>query len=154
MIKALLELWDHVLYPVSNPSQVLAALGIQIKTRLKFRQFLRQIVTRSPRRLYRRMPRSEAEKVFMTAYKKEIFHHTTLISYCFCQGWLEFVLEFDPRDNLRRLYVQHRLLNSSQSIELELPEMEEKEVVTAYTVKDTSLSLTKRLLKKLAFSRR
>lgn len=153
----LISLWEHLLYPVSHPNQVLLALGIASKMRLNFRQFLQQIVTRSPKRLYRRMSRSQSEKVFSNAYKKETFHHMTLISYYFCQGWLEFILEFDPRDNLRRLYVQHRMLNANHSIELELLEVDELTESQALPASETTEGLEKpmaKLLHKLFSSKR
>jgi hypothetical protein len=154
MVRFLVKIWEHFLYPISHPSQVLNALGISDQKCLNFRHFLRQIVTRAPKNLYRKMPRLEAEKAFSSAYKKEVFHHMTLISYCFYQGWLELVLEFDGRETLRRLYVQHGLLNSSQSIELEIPELNEKEIMSQSIFKNSSISLTKRLLKKITFSNR
>lgn len=153
-----MRLWDRICYPISNPQQVLGALGIQSKTYVNFQQFLQQVVTRSPRRLFRRMPRAQAEKAFSTAYKKEGFHHMTIMSYYFCQGWLEFILEFDPRDHLRRLYVQHRLINSSHTIELELPENEElhdsRAPASEVSCEIVDQGLMHRLLQRLTFTRR
>lgn len=110
-------------YPVSSPNDVLLALGMESDlSDVVFNQFIKKIVTRVPRRIYRDMTREEAERCFATAYKKEVFHTTTHASFCFFQGWLEFVLEFDRSRHLRRLYVHHPLLSSSQSVELELPD--------------------------------
>lgn len=154
MITSLYQLIEHIRYPISHPADVLRALGIQPRKSFNFRQFLQHVVTQSPRTLYRRMLRTDAEKIFKTAYKKEVFHHTTIISYCFCQGWLEFILEFDTKDLLRRLYVQHRLLNSAHSLELELPEWEESSLVAPLKEEKISYSLRQRFLQKLTFIRR
>lgn len=110
-------------YPISSPHDVLLALGMESDfSDMEFRHFLKKIVTRIPRRIYRDMSRDEAERSFSTAYKKEVFHTTTHASFCFVQGWLEFVLEFDRARHLKRLYVHHPLLSGAQSIELELPD--------------------------------
>lgn len=119
----IIQLFSLLRYPISAPQDVLLALGMESDfSDLDFHHFLKKIVTRIPRRVYRDMSRDEAERSFSTAYKKEVFHTTTHASYCFIQGWLEFVLEFDKNRHLRRLYVHHSLLSGAQSIELELPD--------------------------------
>lgn len=149
---------ECVRYPVSSPHDVLSALGVQEDARdLNFHQFLKKIITRAPKRLCRWMTRDEVEKCFSSAYKKECFHHTTLVSYYFLQGWLEFILEFDQSKSLRRLYVQHPLLNSSQSIELELPdhigEGDQMEICSQLS-KQAPGGITSRILQKFVITRR
>lgn len=117
------RLLSHLRYPISSPHDVLSALGVSEELQdVDFHHFLKKVVTRVPRRIFRCMGREDVERCFSSAYKKESFHRTTHASYYFMQGWLEFVLEFDESRLLRRLYVHHQLLSSSQSVELELPD--------------------------------
>ena len=65
------------------------------------------------------MPREEAEAAFQSAQRKERFGRNSLFSYYFQEGWLEFKLYFDEKARLRRIYLQHKDLNSD-NIEIHL----------------------------------
>lgn len=109
-------------YPVSLPEDIAADLGIFASNFLTFDEFVCQLTnpTYHPQRLIRFMPRDEAEDAFQNAQRKERFGRTSLFSYYFQEGWLEFNLQFDEHSRLRRLYVQHRNFHTEQGIEIPL----------------------------------
>jgi len=116
-VTTMLDRWS---YPVSLPKEVACALGITLPDRLSFDQFIDMLISPDcrPTKLCRFMPREKAENVFRYACKKECFVHESVISYCFRNGWLEFVLKFDCQGRLRRVYIQHELLHHDEGVEL------------------------------------
>lgn len=67
------------------------------------------------------MDRSQAEKAFEKAKRKERFGNNSLFSFYFTQGWLEFELQFDESELLRRIYIHHKLISHPNGYELPLP---------------------------------
>lgn len=63
----------------------------------------------------------EAERAFHGAIRKERFSTSSLYSFYFNEGWLEFELQFDSNALLRRVYVHHKLINDHGVYELQLP---------------------------------
>ena len=112
--------FSRFLYPVSLPEDVAAALGFTVSNLIPFEDFL-GILT-SPcyqvNSLYRLMPRSEAEHLFSKALRKECFHQRSIYAYYFRQGWIEFILQFDEKNRLRRMYMQHRDIPHDQGWEM------------------------------------
>lgn len=110
-------------YPVSLPEDIALALGVDFSNALPFKEFVKQLIEPSlrPTTLSKFMLREQAEQVFYNAPVKERFRQSTLISYYFNEGWLEFVLKFDDRGCLRRLYMMHRDIPKEEGIEIPLP---------------------------------
>lgn len=115
-------LFMRLQYPVSLPGDVAEALGISMSNYTSCNAFLRCLKnqTCSPTRLMKYMPRAKAEAAFSSATRRECFRHTSLFSFYFKRGWLEFVLHFDEENRLRRLYMQHRDLCGEDPIEIPL----------------------------------
>ncbi|MBS4168807.1 hypothetical protein [Parachlamydia sp. AcF125] len=111
-------------YPVSLPEDIAQALGISFSNFLTFDQLIERLIDPncSPKRLKKYMPREEAEAAFELAYKKDKFLKNSLFSYYFNEGWLEFILQFDDRSRLRRIYVQHKKIQQ-EGAELRLKEI-------------------------------
>lgn len=109
-------------YPVSLPEDIALALGVSLSNSQSFRDFVKQLVepTLTPTTLSKFMMRDQAEQVFCNAPLKERFSQSTLISYYFNEGWLEFVLKFDDHGCLRRLYMLHRDIPKEDGIEIPL----------------------------------
>jgi len=109
-------------YPVSLPEEIATDLGINSSNFLTFEEFVKQLTSlpSHPRRLSRFMPRDEAEAAFQSAQRKECFGRTSLFSYYFPEGWLEFSLHFDEQARLRRIYLQHKCFPKEQGIEIPL----------------------------------
>ncbi|KAF3362094.1 Uncharacterized protein PHSC3_001405 [Chlamydiales bacterium STE3] len=108
------EYFSHLLtrfrYPVSLPEDIAQALGVNLSNAQPFKEFVKQLIapTLKPTTLTKFMIRDQAEQVFCNALRKERFHQSTLFSYYFSEGWLEFVLKFDDKGFLRRVYMMHR----------------------------------------------
>lgn len=66
------------------------------------------------------MNRTQAEKAFEKAKRKERFGNNSLFSFYFTQGWLEFELQFDESELLRRIYIHHKLISHPNGYELPL----------------------------------
>lgn len=111
-------------YPDSLPDDVAEALGIALINFSSFDQFIEQLSNEAccrPTTLYRFMPRQAAEAAFRpTARHTECFPRETLCSYYFCEGWLEFILQFDEDNLLRRIWLQHKLIPHQQGCEIHL----------------------------------
>lgn len=109
-------------YPVSLPEDVAQALGIHMSNFLTFEEFVNQLMSPEcrPTRLTKFMPRDKAEEAFQGAQRTERFQQNTLISYYFSEGWMEFVLSFDEKSRLRRIYLQHKQICSDKGIEIQL----------------------------------
>lgn len=111
-------------YPVTLPEDVAIALGVDISNFVTFEQFIEKITCPSckPTKLTKFMLREKAEEAFHNAQRKECFIRSTLFSFYFSEGWMEFVLEFDEMDRLRRLYLNHQFIKPERGIEISLPE--------------------------------
>lgn len=109
-------------YPVSLPENVADALGIPVSNFLTFDEFVKHLSSPNcvPTNLKKYMPREDAEKAFKGALRQERFKQTTLCSYYFNEGWMEFMLSFDEKSRLRRLYLQHKQIPSPKGIEITL----------------------------------
>lgn len=107
-------------YPVSLPEEIAKALGVPLSNALPFKEFVKQLVvpTLKPTTLCKFMHREQAEQMFQNAPCKERFHRSTLISYYFTEGWLEFVLKFDDQHRLRRIYIHHKIISNEEGIEI------------------------------------
>jgi hypothetical protein len=109
-------------YPVSLPQDVASAIGIEIQNSVRFRQLLSLLTnpSSSPTKLSKYMPREQAEYAFRSALRKESFPQSSLYSFYFNEGWLEFELQFDHLSRLRRVYLHHKLLYNTHGHELPL----------------------------------
>lgn len=109
-------------YPVTLPADIAESLGVKLSNFISFDELVNTLIDPacSPTKLTKLMPRKEAENAFMGAQRKESFCRTTLISYYFNEGWLEFNLQFDTESRLRRVYLQHKKIESDKGIELQL----------------------------------
>jgi hypothetical protein len=109
-------------YPMTLPEDIAADLGIQASNFLTFNEFVCQITSIScrPSKLKRFMAREAAEAAFESAQRKEKFGRSSLFSYYFHKGWLEFNLHFDDKSRLRRVYLQHKDLKEEKGIEIPL----------------------------------
>lgn len=108
-------------YPVSLPEDIAEALGIDLSNSLSFDDFILQLSNpASPTRLFRFMPREEAEKSFLKAVRIERYAEKTVLSYYFSEGWMEIILQFDRESRLRRVYLHHREIPSERGVELHL----------------------------------
>ncbi len=104
------------------PENVADALGITLSNFVSFDELVSTLTDPNcrPTRLKRFMPRKEAENAFAGALSKEFFKERSLFSYYFSEGWLEFVLWFDEKSRLRRLYIQHKCITQQEGIEIHL----------------------------------
>lgn len=109
-------------YPLSMPEDVGDALGIQISNWVTFQEFVSSLTSPNcrPTKLKKFMPREKAEEAFLSAPIKEKFQHNTLISYCFNEGFVEFILHFDEQSKLRRIYLQHKGIKHDRGFEIPL----------------------------------
>ena len=122
-INYFLSLWVRFRYPVSLPEDVADALGIEMHNSMRFKELLHELTNMHHpcSRLNKFMSRELAERCFLHALRKERFPQSSLFSFYFNEGWLEFELQFDPESRLRRLYVHHKLLSYPSGYELSLP---------------------------------
>ncbi len=109
-------------YPMTMPEDVAQALGIEMPNFLTFDQFVERLTCPNfrPTRLNRFMPRHIAEEAFRNARCKELFKSSSLFSFYFTEGCLEFVLHFDEQSLLRRLYIHHKQLKQERGVEIRL----------------------------------
>lgn len=109
-------------YPVSLPEDIAQALGVNFSNAQPFKEFVKQLIAPSlkPTTLSKFMMREQAEQVFGNAPLQERFHCSTLVSYYFNEGWLEFILKFDDKGCLRRIYMMHRDIPIEEGIEIPL----------------------------------
>lgn len=116
------RLFTRLRYPVSLPEEVAEALGIELPNTLSFSELVARLshLSSPPTTLHRFMLREKAEESFVKAPKVERFCTTTLFSYYFYEGWLEFILRFDDEGRLRRLYLQHKSLPADDGVEIAL----------------------------------
>jgi hypothetical protein len=109
-------------YPVTLPEDIASALGIHVSNFITFDEFITKLTGPDcyPTKLKKFMHREDAEAAFFSAQRKEHFRQISLFSYYFCEGWVEFKLEFDAESRLRRIYLQHRTIKNERGIELQL----------------------------------
>jgi len=111
-------------YSASLPEEIAEALGIILSNFCTFEEFMRRLSDANasrPTKLYRFMPREEAETAFRpTALRMERFTQNTICSYYFHQGWVEFMLQFDENDRLRRIWLQHKSIPHPLGVEIAL----------------------------------
>lgn len=109
-------------YPVSMPEDIALALGFEISNYMPFHEFITYLTSPAfkPARLLKFMPRDRAEEAFLHAQSKEHFKNSSIYSFYFPEGWLEFVLEFDDQSRLRRIYLHHKLIKQERGIEIQL----------------------------------
>jgi hypothetical protein len=114
-------------YPVSLPENIAEALGVSLSNFLTFDELVGALTSSSckPTRLIRFMPREQAEQAFEGALCKECFREKSLFSYYFNEGWLEFILLFDEKSRLRRIYIQHKLIKQQEGLEIPLSVLEQ-----------------------------
>jgi hypothetical protein len=110
-------------YPVSLPTEVANALGVEITNHVSFPEMLQLLTSPQckPTKLQRLMPRDKAERAFAGALRKEALGHCTLFSYYFPGGWMAFELHFDDASLLRRVYIHHKQIPHPRGFELPLP---------------------------------
>ncbi|MFA6916197.1 MAG: hypothetical protein WC222_07355 [Parachlamydiales bacterium] len=122
LLKPLKRLITRWRYPVCCPEDISQALGLRLSNQLTFDELINQLTSPhcSINSLYKYMNRSAAEASFGNALRVERFLHTTLVSYFFSEGWMEFNLHFDDDGKLRRLYLQHHCIPSNIGVEIAL----------------------------------
>ncbi len=113
-------------YPVSLPEEIALALGVELSNAMTFEEFVSQMTspTCRPTRLAKYMPRYQAEEAFKGALRQELFKRNSLYSYYFNEGWLVFVLHFDEKNRLSRIYLQHSHIAPERGIEIPLRQQE------------------------------
>lgn len=114
--------YQRVRYPATLPKDIATDLGIPSSHFLSFDDLFSQLTHTECRleNLRRYMLREEAEAAFHSAQKHDKFGRSSLFSYYFKEGWLEFSLHFDEHSRLRRIYLQHRRVQQAQGIELRI----------------------------------
>ena len=65
------------------------------------------------------MPKEKAQEAFQKAHQ-EHFNRTSLFSFYFAEGWMEFVLEFDEQSRLRRMFLHHKNIKQERGVEIHL----------------------------------
>ncbi len=106
--ESLTRLISRFRYPVSLPEDIANDLGVSLPLTLSFKVFLEMLSLPSSKttKLYKRMPRHQAEVAFQCAVKKETFASCSLFSYYFNKGWVVVALYFDEEERLKRAYLQ------------------------------------------------
>ncbi len=107
-------------FPCTLPSEIGSSLGVDLPRYPTFSELIENISHSTPTKLYKYMPRKEAEEHFKTAQRKEQFVSNSMFSYYFNEGWIEFVLQYDDNSKLRRLYLLHKSIPSDEGIEIPL----------------------------------
>lgn len=110
LLKKLSRVIQRIKNPISLPEDIGRDLGIQVLyNELSFQECVDQLISKNlaSKYLSRWMPREEAERLFKSAVRKEVFQDTSLFSYYIYKGWLAFKLIFDDQNRLRRVYLQH-----------------------------------------------
>lgn len=122
IINYVFEMLVRLRYPVSLPQDIACCLGVEMQNTVRFKDLLAQLTdpTLKLDTLTKYMPRSHAERSFSSALRKERFKQSSLYSFYFNEGWLEFELHFDEESRLRRIYIHHRLLPHPAGHELPL----------------------------------
>lgn len=115
-----LRCYQRLRYPAILPSTIAADLGLTKAHFLTFSDLFMLLTDSSCslKKLSRFMPREKAEEVFHRAQRQERFGRSSRYSYYFNEGWLEFMLHFDDESRLRRVYFQHKRLQTQQKVEI------------------------------------
>lgn len=111
----------RIWHPVTLPEEIAGCFGLKVSNFLSVEDLIR-VLSKSQcytTCLSRYMPREIAEAVFRNATTIESFGEKTIISYYFRDGWVEYVLLFDQEDRLRRVYLNHRAIET-EGIEIPL----------------------------------
>lgn len=124
LLYALNRLLHRFRYPVSMPDDLANDLGVSITSNPSFGDFIEylKISANRPTKLWKMMPRYQAERRFQSALKKEVFPGSTFFSYSFQHSWLLVVLHFDAQSRLRRLHVQCPSSIDKKSFDIPLDE--------------------------------
>ena len=120
LFESFLQMFIRFRYPVSLPQDIGQALGIEMDNRISFSNLLTFCCESQPSSLSKFMARIDAENVFHNALRKERFKHSSLFSFYFNEGWLEFELLFDHHSRLRRVYLHHKQISDHHGHELAL----------------------------------
>jgi hypothetical protein len=109
-------------YPISLPEDIAEALGINLSNYITFEKFVSLLTCPSckPTKLHKYMSREKAELAFKNAHCKEQFKGSSLYSFYFAEGWMEFMLEFDDQSRLRRMYLHHKNIELERGAEIQL----------------------------------
>ena len=121
ILHAITHIRTRIRYPYALPSDIGKALGLSLPDNLLYLALLESLSTiHHPQSLEKFMTRKRAENCFCGATRCEKFTLSTLCSYRFTEGWVEFELQFDEHDKLRRLYLIHKELRNQDRIEINL----------------------------------
>lgn len=122
MLRQLYRFVIRLRYPVCCPEDIGLALGIELSNSLSFDELVAKLAHGSyyADRLEKYMERPAAECAFANAQRIERFQHNTLASYYFHEGWMEFSLQFDAENRLRRVYLQHQYIPTVMGVEITL----------------------------------
>lgn len=109
-------------YPISMPEDIAEALGLDLTNYITFDKFVSLLTCPNckPTKLHKFMPRDKAELAFKNAHCKEFFKTSSLFSFYFAEGWMEFMLEFDDQSRLRRMYLHHKQIKQERGAEIQL----------------------------------
>lgn len=110
-------------HQVSLPEDVAMALGVPLSNFVSMPELLQRLCSPNccPTRLTRLMKRQDAESAFTRALRVERFSRHTRCSYYFKNTWLEFDLQFDEQQLLRRVYLHHKQFHREEGVEICLP---------------------------------
>ena len=124
LVDSITRLISRFRYPVSMPEDVAHDLGFHLPNTLNFCDFvdLLNMAQYRPTKLWKMMPREQAEATFQSALKKENFKSISLFSYYFNKGWLVFALYFDEKSKLRRMSLQCPSCIDSKGFDISLDE--------------------------------
>lgn len=108
-------------YPFSLPEDISKALGVPLSNSLPFNEFVNRLVAPAfkPTTLCKFMIREKAEEAFCNAPCQERFGQSTLFTYYFKGGPLQFVLKFKD-EKLRRVSVLHKDIPQDDGIEIRI----------------------------------
>lgn len=120
-IGALAHLKVRLRYPYALPSEIGNALGLSLDDTVLFPSLLDILSNlQKPGSLARFMTRKQAERCFCKASRCEKFTTSSLYSFRFNEGWVEFELQFDEEDKLRRLFLIHKEIHDKDRLEIPL----------------------------------
>lgn len=115
----ILDLVHRFSHPGSLPNDVAYDLGLEVYGRLSVNELLQML--KNPTHLKKYMKKGLADQLFVHAQRKDIFKLTSRFTYFFNQGLLEFVLDFDSDEQLRRAYATFHNSKGNLMVELPLP---------------------------------
>ncbi|MGE3954168.1 MAG: hypothetical protein AB7F31_03080 [Parachlamydiales bacterium] len=124
LLRQMARLLYRFRHPVTLPEEVACDVGIPLSNGLSCEAVIQRLKDPShpSRKLIRMMPREGAEALFHNAVKQERFRRSTLFSYYFASGWMEFALHFDDQDLLRKVTILHRNILDDRGVEMPLTE--------------------------------